>query len=417
MIKRHFFLFGAAILVGLMVLAGVLKLVLGGGEEAGGPGGGRGGRAQQVAEAVVADRTFADRIEVLGVARGRRSVDLTSSTTELITRVMFADGQSVRAGQALVELQAREEDASIIQARANLGQARQDYERINGLAERGIAPRVSAQQARTVLETAQATLQAAQARRGDRVIRAPFSGVLGLSTVTAGTLINPGAVIATLDDIGVVRVDFPVPERYLPVLRPGVPIAARSDAYPDQTFGGRIALVDTRVDEATRAVTARAEFPNPGGRLRPGMNLRVSIERGVRQAPSVPESAVQFEGDTAYVFRIARASAASPAAGGARKGGRAQGAGRGSGGGGGQGQGPAFTAERVTVVTGAIEDGQVEILEGLRPGERVVASGLNRIQNGAAIRVGAAPGQGGRGGAPAAAAPARQAPAQGGQRQ
>lgn len=374
MIKRHFFLIAAGVLIVLMVLAVILRMAFAGDEKsgAGGPGG-RGGRpgGQEVSQAVATPRQFADQIRVLGVARGRRSVNVTSSTSELITRVLFTDGQRVAAGTPLVQLQAREEDAGVIEARAQVARARSMYERYRQLGDRGFASPMMIEQYETELETAQASLNAAQARQGDRTIRAPFAGVIGLSTVTAGTLVNPGGVIATLDDIDVVRVDFPVPERYLGTLRTGASIAATIDAYGDEVFGGRIALIDTRVNEQTRAVTARAEIPNPGGRIRPGMAVRVAIAQGQRTAPAVPEAAVQYEGDGAFVYRIAR------------------------------GEGGA-TAQRVEVDTGAVEGGFVEIVSGLSAGDRVVGSGLNRIQPGAPVRVA---GQGGgrqAGGRPAA---------------
>ena len=364
MIRRHLFLVIAAAVLGLMIVAAVLRVAFAGDEGGpggpGGPGGGRGGpgggRGQTVSEAVVALRPFSDQINVLGVARGRRSVNITSNTSELITAVLFTDGQRVAAGQPLVQLLAREEDASIIQGRAQVAQAQRAYDRFRGLAERGVAPRVSAEDAKTALDTAQAALAAAEARRGDRMIRAPFAGTLGLSTVTAGTLISPGAVIATLDDTSVIRVDFPVPERYLGVLSQGLPIVATADAYGSEPFSGRIALIDTRINETTRAVTARAEFPNPGGRIRPGMMMRVGIRQGQRQTAAVPESAIQYEGDGAFVYRIAQGE-------------------RGS------------TAQRVTVETGAVEGGFVEVLSGLDPDDRVVGSGLNRIQPNAPVTV------------------------------
>ncbi len=363
MIKRHFFLVTAAALLGLMVVAVFLHMAVAGDKKdgAGGPGGpgggGRGGgRGQQVSQAVATPRQFSDQIRVIGVARGRRSVNITSSTSELITRVLFNDGQRVTAGTPLVELQAREEDAGIIEARAQVAQAQRQYDRYRTLSDRGIAPRATTEQYQAELETARAGLQAAQARRGDRMIRAPFAGVLGLSNVTAGTLINPGAVITTLDDTSVVRVDFPLPERYLGVLRAGMPITASADSFGDETFSGRIALIDTRVNEQTRAVTARAEIPNPGGRLRPGMLIRVSVQQGVRTAPAVPEAAVQYEGDGAFVYRIAKADQGS-------------------------------TAQRVEVETGVVEGGFVEVLSGLRAGDRIVGSGLNRIQPNAPVTV------------------------------
>lgn len=349
------FLIIAGGLVALMVVAAVLRIAFAGDSGPsspggfGGPGGPGGGRGQLVSEVVVVERPFSDQLRVLGVARGQRSVNITSNTTELITRVMFSDGQRVSAGAPLVELQAREEDASVIEARARVVEAEREFERLNTLAERGIAPRVSAENAETALERAQALLEAAEARRGERVIRAPFAGVLGLTTITPGTLVNPGAVIATLDDASVIRVDFPLPERYLATLRSGTPIVASADAFPGETFAGRIALIDTRVNEETRAATARAEFPNPGGRIRPGMMMRVSVQQGQRTAPSVPEAAVQYEGQGAFVYRIVRGEQGS-------------------------------TAQRVEVETGAVEAGHVEIRSGVRPGERIVASGLNRIQ-------------------------------------
>lgn len=379
MIKRHFFLVAAAVLLGLMVVAVILRMAFAGDEKAGGGPGGRGGpgggRGQTVSEAVIGARSFTDEIRVLGVARGRRSVNITSSTSELITRVLFTDGQRVAAGAPLVELQAREEDAGIIEARAQVAQAQRQYDRYKTLADRGIAPRVTAEDAETALATARASLNAAQARRGDRLIRAPFAGVLGLSSVTAGTLVNPGGIITTLDDIDTVRVDFPVPERYLGVLRTGTPITATIDAYSDEAFSGRIALIDTRVNEQTRAVTARAEIPNPGARIRPGMAVRVAVQQGQRNAPAAPEAAVQYEGDGAFVYRIAKGDKGS-------------------------------TAQRVEVETGSVEGGFVEIVSGLNVGDRIVGSGLNRIQPGAPISV--AGGQAATAARPAAA-PARSA--------
>lgn len=367
MLKRHFFLIAAGVLLLLMIVAAILRVAVftdqkgGGAGGPGGPGGNRGGaRGQTVSEAVVANRSFSDQIRVLGVARGRRSVNITSNTSELVTKILFQDGQRVAVGTPLVELQAREQDAGIIEAQARVDQAQREYERYKTLADRGVAPRVTAEQAETTLATARASLRAAESRRGDRMIRAPFTGVLGLSSITPGTLITAGSVITTLDDIDIIRVDFPVPERYLGVLRVGLPLTATSDAYSGESFTGRIALIDTRVNEQTRAVTARAEFPNPGGRIRPGMMIRVAVAQGERQSPAVPEAAIQYEGQGAFVYRIA------PGANGS-------------------------SAQRVEIQTGAVEGGYVEIVSGVSVGERVVGSGLNRIQPNAPVSVGAAP--------------------------
>ena len=354
MIKRHFLLVAAGVLVLLMAVAVIVRLSFaddGGGQ--GGPGGGRGG-AQEVAAFETTERTFSDTLQLVGVARGLRSVEIASTNTELITQVLFRDGQSVRAGAPLVELQAREQEAGMIEARARVEQAQRDYDRSKELVDRGIAPRVNLEQADSALKAAQASLEAAEARRGERVIRAPFSGVLGLTTVTPGTLVGPGTVITTLDDISTIRIDFPLPERYLSRVQSGTPISATADAFPGSQFTGRIARVDTRIDEVTRSATARAELPNPEGRIRPGMSMRVTVRQGQRQSLAVPESAIQYEGEGAFVYRI------MPAEDGR-------------------------IAQRIEVETGVVEDGYVEILSGLDAGETVVASGLNRIQPGAPV--------------------------------
>lgn len=353
--KRHFFIIVAGAVVALMLVAAVLKIALAneGPTGPGGPGGRGGG--QLVEATSPQSREFSDDLKVLGVARSLRSVNITSSTSELVTRVFFNDGQAVRVGAPLVELQTAEEDAAIIQARAQLTQAQREYDRYKTLADRGVAPRVMAENAETALETARAALTAAEARRGDRILRAPFSGVLGLTTVTPGTLISPGTVITTLDDLSSIRVDFAVPERFLSTLRAGTALTATADAYPGRTFEGRIALMDVRVDEQTRAVTARAEFPNPGGEIRPGMMMRVAVRQGQRQALAVPEAAVQYEGAGAFVYRIA-------------------------------GNDQGSIAQRVEVQAGTVENGFVEIVTGLSLNDRVVASGLNRIQPGAPVR-------------------------------
>lgn len=379
MIKRHFFIIAAGVVLFLMVLAVILRVTLSADDKGPGRGpggGGGGGRGQAVSEAVVAVRPFSDEIRVLGVARGRRSVNVTSATSQLITRVLFTDGQRVAAGAPLVELQANEQDAGVIEARARVEQAERAYERYRQLAERGVAPRVMAEDAETALAAARASLAAAQARLGDRVIRAPFTGVIGLTSVTPGTYVSPGAVIATLDDTDVVRVDFPVPERYLGVLRTGTPLTATIDAYGDEPFSGRIALIDTRVNEQTRSVTARAEIPNPGGRIRPGMAVRVAIQEGQRTSIAAPEAAVQYEGAGAFVYRIAKRDNGS-------------------------------VAQRVVVETGAVEGGFVEITSGLTAGDHIVASGLNRIQPGAPISVAGAGQRQAQGQRPGQAAPAR----------
>jgi membrane fusion protein (multidrug efflux system) len=364
LIRRHFFLVVALVAVVLMLVVGGAKLLFGN-KDAKSAGG---GRATNVSQLVVDERPFTDRIEVLGAAKGLQSVTITSNTPELITAVRFRDGETVRKGQVLVELKADAEDAGILEAKARLAQAERDYTRWKTLADKGIAPRATAEQYLATVETTKATVASAQANKLDRVLRAPFAGRVGISDVAPGTLVAAGTPIVSLDDVSVIRVDFAVPDRYLSTLRIGLPINARPDALPGETFQGHIAQIDTRIDPATRAIKARAEFPNGNGRLKPGMLVKVAIDQGVRTSVAVPESAVQFEGSQASVFRIAK--------------------------------GPkGMIARRTDVDTGITADGFVEIRSGIKKGDKIVADGLNRIQDGAPVGGGKG-GKGGPGGGP-----------------
>lgn len=354
-----------------MVVAGGWKLTLGKKQGPGGPpgaamaaqkgggapkgGGGMGGPAP-VNLVAAQSKTFTDVIDVIGVAKGRQSVTLTAATTQLVERVRFTDGQAVAKGQVLVELKSTEQSAGSAQAQARLVQAQRDYDRWKQLAAQGYASKTALDQREATYLAAKADVDAARARESDRMVRAPFAGVMGLSDIAPGMLINPGVPIVTLDDISAVRVDFEVPDRYLASIREGQPLVAHIDAYPGEKIEGRIQKLDTRIDERTRAFTARAEFPNPGGKLKPGMMLRIGIARGQRPVVAAPEAAVSVQGDTAFVYVV-------------------------------KNDGEHSVAERRPVLTGVRQDGLVEIREGLQAGEQIVADGLNKIQPGQPVRV------------------------------
>ncbi|OHB27046.1 MAG: efflux transporter periplasmic adaptor subunit [Phenylobacterium sp. RIFCSPHIGHO2_01_FULL_69_31] len=377
MIRRHFFLVAALVVLAVMVVVGGYKVLTKGTAGAGGGpgmaqggapqgkgGGGRGGAfggPTLVSVATVQPRVFEETIEVLGVAKGRQSVTLTAAATQLVERVRFSDGQRVPRGAVLVELKDTEQNAGVAQAEARQVEARRAYDRYRSLGEQGWASKAQVDQYEAAWRSAQADVAAAKARQGDRMIRAPFAGVVGLSDVAPGALVNPGAPIVTLDDVSVIRVDFQVPERYLGQLREGQSLLATADAYPGETITGRIAQLDTRVDERTRAITARAEFPNASGKLKPGMLIRVGVSRGQRTNPSAPEAAISVQGDAAFVYVL-------------------------------QSRGQGTMVEQRPIVTGLRQHGFVEITDGAKPGERIVADGLNKIQPGQPVRVaGAAP--------------------------
>lgn len=301
----------------------------------------------------VAEMNFADRIEAVGTAVANEQVTISAPVTERIVRLNFDDGGYVRQGQIIAVLQQAQQSAQLQEIQAREREAAQQLERVEALKDRGFATRSSydSQVAATAATRAQA--EAVRAAIGERVIRAPFSGWVSLRNISVGAIASQGTEIATISDISTIKLDFPVPETMLAAMRPGLAIEARSAAYPDRVFRGRIHTVDPVVDPNTRAVTVRARMPNADRLLRPGMMLTVDIENAPRSSPSVPELAVIGEGDTRFVYVLDEEG----------------------------------RARRAPVRTGVRLRGRVEIVEGLTPGQRVITEGVVKVSDGMAVRL------------------------------
>lgn len=308
--------------------------------------------AATVTTALVQRLPWQDSLEALGTASANESVLITAKVTETVVRVNFEDGDLVEAGQVLVDLSGRVELAGLNEAAASFREAEQQYRRQQQLTEQKLVPASQLDTQKSVLDSARARLDATRARLSDRVISAPFSGVLGFRQVSPGTLVSPGTTIASLDDISLIKLDFAVPETYMAALRVGQPVRAESAAYPDREFAGVVRTLDSRVDPVTRAITVRAEIPNPDRLLRPGMLLTVRILRPERQALVIPEIAAIQVGEQAYLFRVR----------------------------------PDQTVERADVRLGARRAGEVEVLSGIGAGDRIVVDGTVKLRPGSAIR-------------------------------
>lgn len=315
------------------------------------PGGG--GRAPLITAGTVGKARFAEEIEAIGTAKARDSVTITAKTADTVAAINFTEGQQVEAGAILIEMASAQQAADLAAARADLAEAEKAYARAADLVAKGISARATLDSATAARDAARGRLQAIEARLADTLIKAPFAGVVGLRNVSVGSYVRPGDVITTLDDILVLNGDFTVPERWLGVLKPGLQLAVEVAAYPDETFAGKVASVDTRVDPATRAVTVRAELENKDGRLRPGMLMSVSLLVSERDALAVPESALVSQGELRFVFRIDAET----------------------------------KAQRVEVKTGLVLPGRVEILEGLAEGDRIVVQGTNKVIPGQPVTI------------------------------
>ncbi len=179
-------------------------------EQGGRPGGGRPpfGGPVTVATEPAAREPLVKVIEALGTAKANESVTLTASLNETVRRINFEDGDFVEAGTILVELSNEEEEAQLAEARANLDEAQRQLARLKDLDEQGIAATSDVDEARAGAEAAEARLNSVIARLDDRLIRAPFSGMLGFREVSPGTLLMSGNAITTLDDVSQIKLDF-----------------------------------------------------------------------------------------------------------------------------------------------------------------------------------------------------------------
>jgi len=292
-----------------------------------------------------------DRVESIGTLVANESVTITAKITDQIHRVHFEDGQMVSAGDVLVELVDSEQVALLHEADANLKEAVLQMERLRKLGS-DISTEAQIDVADARVKGSRARLEAIKARVDDRLIRAPFDGQLGFRRVSPGALVTPGTVIAQLDDISVMKLDFNVPETHVAKIQVGNTVEAHSPAWPDKAFTGDVVSIGSRVDPVTRTVTVRAVIENPGHRLRPGMLMRVELIAARRQALVVPEQALIQVAGSSMLYLVNGDS----------------------------------RAERRPVTIGKRVQGGVIVTSGLASGDRVVINGQFLLRPGMQVR-------------------------------
>ncbi|HET9863280.1 MAG TPA: efflux RND transporter periplasmic adaptor subunit [Steroidobacteraceae bacterium] len=305
-----------------------------------------------VALAPVRSERISQKLEALGNARANESVDITSKTSNIVTEVRFRDGEKVNRGQVLVQLDDAQARADVAAAEAALNESQAQYNRSRELLNTQALSKSQFDQLEATLKSNRARLAAANARLEDTVIRAPFSGHVGLRRVSVGSLISPGTVITTLDDTSVIKLDFAVPENFLATLRRGLAVRASAPAFPGRNFSGTVSSIDSRVDVNTRSVTVRALLSNEDGALKPGMFLNVSLANDDRDALVIPEEALTPEAERQYVYVV-----------------------------------EGNKAQRREVQIGSRRPGFVEIVAGVQAGERVVIEGTQKVRDGGLVRV------------------------------
>ncbi|HLT01305.1 MAG TPA: efflux RND transporter periplasmic adaptor subunit [Geminicoccaceae bacterium] len=313
---------------------------------------GHGPDAVPVTIAAAESGTIKERIEAVGTTLARQAVDIVPLTSGRVVEIAFTPGQRVEAGDVLVRLDDQAEQAAVAEAEAALREAELALDRARRLRANNTVAQATVDELEAAYLGARARVDGARKQLADRTVRAPFAGVVGIRQVDIGARVDDATVLTTLDDLSEVEIEFSVPEVFFGRVRQGQPVSARSAAFPGRTFSGRIATIDTRIGEVSRAFRVRAVLPNPDLVLPAGMFMHVEVVLEERPAVLIPEEAVIAEGRGAFVFTVEDER-----------------------------------ARRRPVRLGQRTAGAVEVLEGLEAGEAVVRQGMQRLRDGSTVRL------------------------------
>ena len=304
-------------------------------------------------KAVTAEKLeFRDVIEAIGTSRAAEEVQITSKYSDIVDEIFFNDGQLVKKGDVLVQLNKEEEEAKVRELQANLAESVAQFNRFQDLLKQKATAKSLVDQKEAQVKAIAAQVNSANAKLEYLTIKAPFDGVLGFRQISVGAYLGAGDIITSIDDLSTIKVDFAIPERFLSRLSVGQSVSASTVAYQENKFKGKITSISARIDPKTRTITVRAEVPNPDAKLRPGMLIRIFVERNVDLVLQVPESAVIPIEDKHYIYVVEDE-----------------------------------TAKRKTVELGRRQPGIVEIIGGLDEGEQVVVEGALKLREGAKVNI------------------------------
>ena len=320
--------------------------------EAEAQGGPPGGRMTTVESIVVEGRPLRSSVNAVGSILADASALLRAEVPGQVVGLHFRDGQRVAKGERLYSIEATVLEAEVNEARANVEQREAAYNRAKELVEDSLISATDFDTARAEYNVAVARLLSSEARLSKTVVRAPFDGFAGLRRINIGDYATIGQELVDIVRLDPLRVEFTVPETQLAKLREGQEVQVTVGAFPDEVFVGTVSAVAPQIDVAGRSVTLRAELPNPGYRLRPGLFAKVSITLDTRpDALMVPEQAIWPIGNDKTVFVVEDG-----------------------------------VARQRVVRLGERKPGQVEIIEGLSAGEELVTAGQMKIFDGAKVK-------------------------------
>lgn len=356
-LSRKSMLIGLAIVV-VAVIAGtqftaLRGLLLGGGKQPSATAPAPATAPISVDVAAVTTGPVSTSVNAVGSLLADKSIIVQPEIAGIVSKVGFSEGSRVQVDDVLIQLDSTILAAELDRAEAALALSQQNYNRAQTLAVQGSGTTRARDEAAAALSTARAELQLAKARLEKATIRAPFAGIVGLSNVTPGRFVAVGERIVNLESINPIKVDFRIPEAFLPQLRIGQTIAVAVDAFPNAAFQGTVYAMDPLVDVNGRAVKLRARIANEDGGLKPGLFARVSLT--LQQRPNamlVPEASMVPQGNDQFVYRVADNK-----------------------------------ASYVKIRTGERRNAQVEVLEGLSVGDLVVVAGQVKLFDGAPVKI------------------------------
>ena len=292
-------------------------------------------------------------LEFIGTAVSNESVDITSSITQKVSRINFSDCDFVKKGDVLVQLNVEKQKAVQKQAEINLKEQQRELTRLSSLKDKKIIAEKEYDIQNTKLQDAQAKLAEIEEEIKEGTIVAPFDGMLGIRKISVGSLLTPGTVITTIDDIKRIKVDFPVPEKYLSLINKDCKITATSIAIPNKKFYGSVQAISPRISPISRSISVRGIIENDEYLLRPGMMLNVTIQMQDRNALLVPESSISNVGEKHFVFLL----------------------------------GDGNKVKQTEVEIGQRIKGYVEIVNGVKAGDSVVTDGVVKISDGDTVQI------------------------------
>ena len=291
-------------------------------------------------------------IEAIGSARAATSAEIYPETAGRVTSVLFSAGDYVRAGEPLLRLDARQERLAVEAAQVDVREADQLLGRYRRIEDTGAISESQIEAGETALASARVALEQARTALSDRVVRAPFSGHVGLTEIDTGDRVNDSTPITQIDQRGTLYVDFPAPEAVFSALRPGQVVQVTPFSDPSRTIDARVVATDNRVSQDSRDFIVRTAIPNEDDRLRPGMSFRVTFNRAGEARPVVPEQAIVWGGEGSHLFVIREGKAV-----------------------------------RIPVTITARREGSVFVDGAVRRDDRVIVEGVQKVRDGQGIRL------------------------------